>query len=87
MAKSHDMSNNIQREYINSKKLRIKIMLFCSKIKLDQWRIQDFPKGATNPRGGAKLLFGIIFAENCKKMKKIGLRVGRISPGSATIDF
>ena len=25
------------------------------------------------PRGGANLLFGILFAENCVKMNKIGL--------------
>ena len=28
------------------------------------------PEGAATPDGGAKLLVGIIFAENCIKMKK-----------------
>ena len=34
-------------------------------------QIQDFPKkGTPTPVGSASLLFGIIFAENCLKMKK-----------------
>ena len=53
-----------------------------------QWRIQDFPQGNANPKCGANLLFGIILAENSMKMKKIGLRKGRVSltphPRSAT---
>ena len=38
-----------------------------------QWRIQDFSgplTGEPTPEGGANLLFGIIFAENCMKMEK-----------------
>ena len=31
--------------------------------------IQGFPEGVLTP-GGANLLFGIIFAENCKTIKK-----------------
>ena len=43
-----------------------------------QWLIQDFPDGAPTPEEGTNLLFGIIIAENCNKMKKkIGL--GRAS--------
>ena len=34
-----------------------------------QWQIQDFPEGATTQEWGANLLFGMIFAENCMKMK------------------
>ena len=34
-----------------------------------QWRIQDFPEGATTPEWGANLLFGMISAENCMKME------------------
>ena len=30
-----------------------------------------FPRGGSNPRGGANLLFGIIFAKNCMKMKTL----------------
>ena len=42
-----------------------------------QWRIQDFPDGGTYPQGGgANLLFGKIFLENCMKMKEIGPRGG-----------
>ena len=45
-------------------------------------------RGSANPRGGANLLFGIIFAEICMKMKKKqlnseGAHVPR-APGSAT---
>ena len=42
-----------------------------------QWRIQDSPEGEGNQLGGGglNLLFGIIFAENCMKKKKIRLRV------------
>ena len=37
-----------------------------------QWRIQDFPTGGGGgtPEEVANRLFGIIFAENCMKMKK-----------------
>ena len=36
-----------------------------------EWQIQDFPKAvAPAPEGSAYLLFGIIFADNCMKMKK-----------------
>ena len=36
-----------------------------------QWRIQDFPDGATNPCVWAKnLLLGKIFAKNCMKLKE-----------------
>ena len=35
-----------------------------------QGRIQDFPERGANPRRGANLLFGILFVENCMKMKK-----------------
>ena len=35
-----------------------------------------FARGGTNPRGGANILFGIIFAKNCTKMKNIGLKGG-----------
>ena len=41
--------------------------------------IQDFPKGHQPQRGGENLLFGIIFAENCMKMKKMDLEEVRIS--------
>ena len=34
-----------------------------------QWQIQDF--WDSNPRGGANLLFAILFAKNCVKMKKV----------------
>ena len=34
-------------------------------------------EGRQPKRGDANLLFGIIFAENCTKMKKIGLRRGK----------
>ena len=43
-----------------------------------QWRIQDFPEGAPNPKVGVLTYF---FAENCMKMKEFGPR-GRASPGS-----
>ena len=42
--------------------------------KGSQWRIQDFPEAPTPAGLGANLLFGIIFAENCMKILKIGLR-------------
>ena len=37
----------------------------------DQKSVVDpgFPKKGANPRGGDNLLFGIVFAENCMKMK------------------
>ena len=46
-----------------------------------QWRIQDFPDGGTNPKGGdGNLLFWPgFFPETCMKMKRIGPRErGRI---------
>ena len=33
-----------------------------------------FPRVNANPRGGANLLFGRIYAQNCVKMEKNGLR-------------
>ena len=36
--------------------------------------IQDFPDGSANPKGGANLLFGKFFAQNCMKLKEIGPR-------------
>ena len=51
-----------------------------------QWRIQDFPdgRGAPNPkgRGGANLLFGQKFPENCMK-KEIGYRGGGAGSANA----
>ena len=48
-----------------------------------EWQIQDFPKGmASTPEGSANLLFGIIFAKNCMKMKRkkmTGRGEGRVS--------
>ena len=42
-----------------------------------RWRIQDFPVGGCQPqRRNANLLFGLIFAKNCTKMKNIRLRGG-----------
>ena len=38
-----------------------------------QWQIQDFPKRG----GGANLLFGNFFAENCMEMIEIGPRKGQ----------
>ena len=47
-----------------------------------------FPTGGANPREGCEnVLFGNIFAENCMKMREIGLRGGtrpRATPGFAT---
>ena len=47
----------------------------------------DFPRGFPNPTGGANLLFGMIFAEDCMKMKNIGMAgcgwVGEHPPRSA----
>ena len=51
-------------------------------VGLIQWRIQDFPVGGGSANaqvGGANLLFGQIFPENCMKMKEIGPRGGRVS--------
>ena len=46
-----------------------------------QWWIQDFPGSGHQPRGGgAYLLFGTIYIENCIKMKKIRLRVSLTTP-------
>ena len=37
-----------------------------------QWQVQDFPQGTPTPEGEiANLVFGIIFAEICMKMKNI----------------
>ena len=36
------------------------------------WRIKDLPGGANLRGGGANLLFGQIFTENCMKMKRGG---------------
>ena len=36
-----------------------------------QWRIQDFPDGGVNPKGGTSLLFGQIFL---KKLDREGAR-------------
>ena len=41
-----------------------------------QWRIQDFPDAGCQRQGVASLLFGIIFAENCMKMKKLDWEEG-----------
>ena len=39
-----------------------------------QWRIQDFPEGCANCKGGGtNLLFWSIFLKNCMKMKTIAL--------------
>ena len=44
-----------------------------------QWRIQDFPNVGGNPWvWGENLLFGKIFAENCRRKKEIG-------PGGASL--
>ena len=37
------------------------------------------PEGDANPKAGANLLFGVIFAKNCMEMKKIELREGHAS--------
>ena len=37
-----------------------------------------FPMGGAPTPGGANLLFGINFAENCMKMKEIGLKGARL---------
>ena len=50
-----------------------------------QWRIQDFPEeGAptTKVGGGANLLFGQNFPENCMKMDEFGPREGARCPGT-----
>ena len=40
--------------------------------KYSTWRIQDFPEeGAPTWGGGAKLLFGLIFAQNYMRMKQM----------------
>ena len=43
-----------------------------------QWRIQDFTDWGRQG-GGANLLFGQIFPENCMKMKEIGA-MGAVRP-------
>ena len=44
----------------------------------NQWRIRDFSDGDDNPRGGgANLLLGQFFPENCMKMKAIRSRGAR----------
>ena len=39
-----------------------------------QWQVQDFPDSGRQPKGGANLLFGQFFPENCMKIKEIGPR-------------
>ena len=47
---------------------KVNQMFFTAPI---QWRIQGFLDGGANRRRGANLLFAIIFAANCMKMKQM----------------
>ena len=48
----------------------------------NQWRIQDFVKGAPTPKVGAQTLTNILanFPPNCTIMKKNGLEVPLLDP-------
>ena len=48
-----------------------------------QWQIQDLLGG--HQSGGTNLIFGQMFAENCMKMKEIGLRWGTINCVNHTV--
>ena len=57
-------------------------------VRRSQWRIQDFPDGGSQPqRGGANLLFGQLFRENCMKMKENGPRGSANGTASGPLRF